>query len=410
MADVTTLLLGISFILFFGFFAEFVFKKTGVPDILFLLLLGFVIGPHVLKYVQPESLAPFAPLFTTFALLFLIFDGAFNIDLASFAKGLGKSLGITLFNFSLSAAIVAAIMLLFRFDLLMSLLTGFILGGVSSAFVIPIIKQLNLKGETYLILTLESALTDVFCIVFALTTIEIIKVQAFSLKVLGTTLASLFAVAGLIGIISGIFWIIIVIKFFRHHRSYMMTIAYVIAVYVLTEFLNGNGAIAVLFLGLVLRNSRQLTLILQGIKNEKEGEEAPVIPSGARGFTVTSAEEEFFYSQISFFLKTFFFVYIGILINLSDKKALFIGILISVVLVFARNASNVLTRAFNEFERKLMASMFARGLAAATIAQIVVLNGFENGPIIASITYIVIGFTIILSSIRVFLAKKYFRA
>jgi len=359
MADVTTLLLGISFILFFGFFAEFVFKKTGVPDILFLLLLGFVIGPHVLKYVQPESLAPFAPLFTTFALLFLIFDGAFNIDLASFAKGLGKSLGITLFNFSLSAAIVAAIMLLFRFDLLMSLLTGFILGGVSSAFVIPIIKQLNLKGETYLILTLESALTDVFCIVFALTTIEIIKVQAFSLKVLGTTLASLFAVAGLIGIISGIFWIIIVIKFFRHHRSYMMTIAYVIAVYVLTEFLNGNGAIAVLFLGLVLRNSRQLTLILQGIKNEKEGEEAPVIPSGARGFTVTSAEEEFFYSQISFFLKTFFFVYIGILINLSDKKALFIGILISVVLVFARNASNVLTRAFNEFERKLMASMFA---------------------------------------------------
>src|SRR3989338_2487086 len=110
----------------------------------------------ILKFILPSSLEKIAPFFTTFALLFLLFDGAFNIDLISFVKGLGRGMLITLYNFFISSIAIALISMLFGFDLLHSLLIGFILGGVSSAFVIPIIQNLRIKKETYSILTLES--------------------------------------------------------------------------------------------------------------------------------------------------------------------------------------------------------------------------------------------------------------
>ena len=47
MIDVTLILFGASLILFFGFFAGWVFKKISVPDVLFLIILGFVIGPQL---------------------------------------------------------------------------------------------------------------------------------------------------------------------------------------------------------------------------------------------------------------------------------------------------------------------------------------------------------------------------
>jgi cell volume regulation protein A len=406
MDQITIILLGVSLILFFGFLAELIFSKTGIPDILLLILLGFALGPYGMKYILPSQIEQFAPIFTTFALLFLLYDGAFNIDLASFAKGFGKGLGITIFNFFIAFLIVTGIMYVFKFNLLICLLTGAILGGVSSAFVIPLIKQLKISRESYFILTLESALTDVLCIVFALTMMEIIQLQSFSIKIMIGKIASLFAIAGVIGVLAGILWIIIVVKLLKDKKSYMITIAYAILIYVISEFLNGNGAIAVLFLGIVLRNSKQLTIILNGILNEKDGQESPEIKEEDHGITVTSQDEEFFYSQISFFLKTFFFVYIGVLVNLSDTQALIIGGIIALTLMAARQTVNILTRRFEYFDRKIFSSIFAKGLAAAAIAQIVIINNVENAIMIGNITYSVIGFSILLSSIMVFLAKR----
>ena len=60
---------------------------------------------------------------------------------------------------------------------------------------------------------------------------------------------------GLVGVIGGIIWIVLIIKVFKEH-SYMMVIAYVVLLYVITEFLQGNGAIACLFFGLILKNSK----------------------------------------------------------------------------------------------------------------------------------------------------------
>ncbi|HEY9706332.1 MAG TPA: cation:proton antiporter [Allocoleopsis sp.] len=403
--EVTFILLGISIILFLGFFAEFLFKKFDVPDILILISTGFILGPYLLNYVHPIQISTIAPLFTTFALLFLSYDGAFNISLESLAKGAIKSLKIMIINFTLSVTIITLIMLAFQYNVWISLLTGFLLGGICSVFTASILDKLDVDGETYSILTLEAALTDVFSIVFAFTIIEIMTINTLNFQVVFSTIASLFAVAGLIGIIAGIVWIILVMHIFREHKSYMITIAYLLLIYFLTEYLNGNGAIAALFFGLMLKNSKDITtsfskLLYKGDdeKKQKELRDKYIID-------VTSVEEKFFYSQISFLLKTFFFVYIGILIDLSDIRALMIGLIIAVFIYVVRTLNRHWTLDLIEFDKKLVMGIYGRGLASAAIAQVLVAMNIPYAKEILNIVLSTILFTILFSSISIGILK-----
>jgi NhaP-type Na+/H+ or K+/H+ antiporter len=408
VVEVTSALLGVSIILFVGFLAEFLFKKLDVPDILILIILGFIIGPFGLKYVTPSQLSTLAPIFTTFALLFLLFDGAFSMSLQSLTKGAVKSTKITIFNFTLSAIVVSVIAALFGIDLKIALLLGFILGGISSAFVIPIIQQLKIKGATYSILTIESAITDVLCIVSAFTLIQIITLNTFSISNVLLRIFGLFFIAGTIGIIAGILWIIITIIIFKEHKSYMITIAYLILIYVITEYLSGNGTIATLFFGLVLSNSMAITRKLLafstsiGLIKESRSKKLSV----KYEVHVITTTEKFFYSQISFLLKTFFFVYIGILFDLSQLWLVLIGSVIAIAILFTRRMSKYLTKDLKVFDQELIAGIFARGLAAAAITQIVIEQHIPNTQMLPGIVYSTIIFTIILSSASIFWLKK----
>lgn len=406
MIDATNVLFLISIILGVGFFAEFLFKKTYIPDILILIILGFIIGPYGLKYVAPSQVIDLAPIFTTFALLFLLFEGAFSIDLKSLISGAIKSTKITLFNFVLSALIVAIIAALFGIEIKIAILLGFILGGISSAFVIPVIQQLKVKGETYSILTLESAGTDVLCIVSAFTLMEIITLNTFSISSVLLRMSGLFAIAGIVGISAGIIWLFLTLFIFKEHKSYMITIAYLILVYVVTEYLSGNGTIATLFFGLMLKNSKNLSskffTLLSNIglleKNKKLESTYEV--------NITTPSEKFFYSQISFFLKTFFFVYIGILFDLSQGWLVLIGGVIAVSILLVRRMSKYVTKDLKSMDQELVSGIFARGLAAAAIAQVVIEAQIPNTQMLPGIVYSVIIFTIMLSSASIFWIKR----
>ena len=410
MEVVSLILLAFSLILFFGFFAEWFFRKFSVPDVLFLIALGFIIGPFVLKIISPSDLVSLAPVFTTFTLVFLLFDGAFNISLPSLIREFSESFVMTIFNFVISSLIIAVILWGFGFwvggfSFLLSLLGGFMLGGVSSSFVIPILKQVKISERLYSLLALESALTDVFCIVFSLTVIEIIKLGGFGIQNTLTQLVSLFAVAILVGLIGGILWIFLILRVFKEH-NYMIAIAYLFLIYVVAEFLHGNGAIAALFFGLILKNSKQLSSIIRGLLSDEAKEKKKAL-KGELGVSVTTPSEEFFYHQISFLLKTFFFVYIGIMIDISDWKAILIGVVLSIVLMFTRGASSILTKKMLPESRLLVNAIFARGLAAAAIAQLAINAGVPHAYFISKIVFVTITGTIVLSSIKVFLIKRY---
>ena len=405
--NVNTALLAFSLIAIFGFLSEALFRRTNIPDVLFLIVLGFIIGPNGFGYTSPEDLASVAPVCTTFTLLILIFDGAFNINLSSLIREFSSSLILTIYNFVISTIVVGGIFYYihqYHLDgttLMASMVIGFSLAGVSSSFVIPILSQIRVGGKLFSRLALESALTDVFCIVATLSVIEVYTTGIFGVQKTLTYLIELFAIAGFIGVLGGIIWI--VIRVFEE-QNYIITIAYLILVYLATEYFGGNGPIAALFLGLILNNSKQLSSIKEGILSRSVAEKQKAI-QGDLGVEVTSATEKRYYNLISFFLKALFFIYVGILLDITDQTALVVGSILSVLIMITRMGSMPLTKGMPKDQRQLVNAVFARGLAAAVLIQAVIQAGMPGAEYMARVVYVVIIGTIVLSSLRVFVLR-----
>ena len=405
--NVNTALLAFSLIAIFGFLSEALFRRTNIPDVLFLIILGFIIGPNGFGYTSPEDLASVAPVCTTFTLLILIFDGAFNINLSSLIREFSSSLILTIYNFVISTIVVGGIFYYihqYHLDgttMMAAMVIGFSLAGVSSSFVIPILSQIRVGGKLFSRLALESALTDVFCIVATLSVIEVYTTGIFGVQKTLTYLIELFAIAGFIGVLGGIIWI--VIRVFEE-QNYIITIAYLILIYLATEYFGGNGPIAALFLGLILNNSKQLSSIKEGILSRSVAEKQKAI-QGDLGVEVTSATEKRYYNLISFFLKALFFIYVGILLDITDQTALVVGSILSVLIMITRMGSMPLTKGMQKDQRQLVNAVFARGLAAAVLIQAVIQAGMPGAEYMARVVYVVIIGTIILSSMRVYILR-----
>ncbi|MBI2651549.1 cation:proton antiporter [Candidatus Woesearchaeota archaeon] len=99
-------------------------------------------------------------------------------------------------------------------------------------------------------------------------------------------------------------------------------------------------------------------------------------------------------------------MYIGILLDFSNLKALIIGAIIAVAIMLLRNTASFIAKNFMPYDKKIMNSIFARGLAAAVLAQLAMQNNLQNAELISKIAFSVIMFTIIFSSVRIFLVNR----
>jgi cell volume regulation protein A len=337
-----------------------------------------------------------------------MFDGALSIDLRTLAESIGSGLSIGFSNFFASSLVIAVIFYFLVYDPVLALMLGFALGGISSAFVIPILKQITVDKKTYSILTLESALTDVLSIVFAITMIELKILNTIEMKSVLSQIASLFFVAGVMGFLAGSLWIFLEDRLIERDKNYMMTIAYVVLLYFLTEYLGGNGAIASMTFGIVLTNANLLSDMAKRIKYKRKKKASPAEgpeKKTEKKVVIVSSRERMFYQEISFFLKTFFFVYIGLLLDVGNFKAIAVGTGIAAAVLLLRNLTSLLTKKFKEMDRMLINSLFARGIAPAAIILVAKEKNLLADQAVIDTVYFAITATIIFSSLRVFFYK-----
>ena len=77
VAEAHVVLLAAGVVIFLGVAGEAFFKKTGIPDVAFLMVLGVIIGP-VFGLIQPEAVIQVVPYFAALALIIIMFDGGFK--------------------------------------------------------------------------------------------------------------------------------------------------------------------------------------------------------------------------------------------------------------------------------------------------------------------------------------------
>jgi len=401
--DLLTSFAVISAIIIIGYFAELLFKRTGIPDVLVLIGIGILLK-HYFEAVNPGSFGSGITLFTTFTLIYLLFQGALAIDFKTLFNSVKEATLVTIISFTFTVIITTILsIVLFDFSIYLALLFGVIIGGTSSAVVIPLVKMLPINKKHGSTLMLESAMSDVLCIVGAMTIINVIISGNVSGATVFKDVISSFALALVVGGIMGLLWIFTLFRFKDLRRAHLVTIAMVIALYVFVEspFVEASGAISALAFGLILGNSR--TILSLSRKKEEE--------SHSEIINVLSKSAQSFFSEISFFVKVFFFVYLGILMDFSSP----ILFAVAAIFVFSIYMLRPLTiklvygkQNIDDYSRTVLETLIPKGLAAAVLVNITIQAGVPGAEVLVGPILSIILISIVLTSILVPLANKGF--
>lgn len=384
-------ILAIGLMVFFAHFLSLQFRKTNIPDVLVLMLVGILIGP-VLGWMSPADFGRVGPLIAAIALVVILFEGGTSLNINVLGKSLTATGMLAINCFILSTLIVTLIgYFVLELGALQAVFLGVILGSTSAAVVIPLASSLGLSDKPGTVVVLESAFTDVLSIVAVFALLQIHtqgEVEAGHL--VGSVLSALIF-AAVIGVVGGIGWLIVLGKVRDFPNTISSTLAYVFIVYGLTELLGFSGAIAALALGIALTNSEKFGLHL--------------IPSIDSRVTPLNETDLMFYREAVFLLKTYFFVYLGISIRFGNLKVA----LVALVMVLAIYVMRVILAryvfqhdaAYTLKDAAYTSMLAPKGLASAVLATLPERYGIAGGDVIREATFMVVLISITITALLV---------
>lgn len=372
------------------------FSRRRIPDVLLLMAIGIVVGP-VTGWITPDKLADVGPVLASLTVLFILFDSGIDMRLDTLRRYWTGVVQVTLYSFLVSMTAVTLLgYYVVHLELQPSMMLGAMIAGTGAAIVIPLVRQMRVSDKTRVVLTLESAVSGVLCIVVTLAFTEGFKMGNISVgSMLGRVLASIL-LALLIGMVGGIVWSSFMDRVRKLQNSMFLTPAFVFVIYGTTELLGYSGAIAALAFGLVLGNPGYFEMsFLRRLRLHR--------------MTRLEEGEKSFFKEFVFILKTYFFVYIGICIPFNNITALIFGAIIAASLFAVRFLLIFLVGRRNSVEDRLTVSMMIpKGLVSAVLAaipeQVNVAAGeilIPGATLIKYITYSVIFFSIVICSLLV---------
>jgi NhaP-type Na+/H+ or K+/H+ antiporter len=375
-----------------GYVSDYIFRRFGIPDIIILLAIGILIGP-ISGVVQRADVLTFAPVLSALVMTILLFNGGLNMTYERIIKGSGRAIILAGISFVLTMITVALITPpMLGWDPQMGLLLGAIIGGMSAAIVVPLANKVNSSQKTTTLLSLESAYTDVIVIMVAITIIQILTIQSnpevLSFASRGIANGVMIGVA--LGIVAGLAWMRAMTAMKTTYED-ILTLAIAFALYGLTEYLGGSGPIAALAFGITFGNAHW---IFRSLKHE-----LPLVRD-----TDAEVSAKKFHSQIAFMVQAVFFVFLGLIVTISNTGIIIAGIVVALLLFFPRiSAAWISTHKDQELRKDvwLLSFMLPRGLAAGAAAVLPLLYNMGNSLVLVDITFVVIVATVAITSIGI---------
>ncbi len=389
VASAPILLLAASVVIILGVLGEAFFKKTGIPDILFLMVLGIIIGP-VLGIIQPAAVLEIVPYFAAVALIIIMFDGGLNLHIGKVLKTAHFAIILVLVGFAVSVGIVAGLAHYgLGWEWIDSILLGSIVGGSSSIIVFGLVQKIRISDDAKSMLSFESALTDIFAVIIAFVLFEAALSGEFSLDLLGVTIGKAVLVGLVLGFGVGIPWMFVISRLKNAQHSYMLTIGMVFLLFFLATSFGESGALTALVFGLMLGKKTYFSRLLK-VKFPED--------------TIDNS----LHNQVTFLVRAFFFVFVGLLASFAQIEYVIFGIIAAIAIYIGRIiiTKSVLVRGFSRLDKKVTSVMIPRGLAAAVLATFPLSMGLPNAEAYPQIIFFVVLTSVIITTIGLGGAKK----
>ena len=389
MADTTLIFAVVAAVVALGFLGELLFRRTGVPSFLFLILIGILLGP-VFGVFSGSELRPILGLFAELTLIMILYYSGLELKFRNIVQGGGRAVLLVVLYFSMALLGVATFAhFAMRWDSSEALILGAIIGGQTSAPVVaPLARSLRLPADTVALVTIESVLNSIVGIITFLALVQIYSSAVVDLAASLTKVAAAYSIGIVPAVVVSFLWLFILEKVRDQKYTYVLTLGMILATYSGTEYLGGSGELAVFVFGLVFGNYKVLNLI--------RSRQIDIDPLMSK---LSGIQDE-----ISFLLNTLFFVFLGLTFALEPSSIL-IGVVaggaLTAILIGTRSISTFLattgsTMATNRAEVILLS---AQGVTQATLAILALNYALPQANTILELVAYVIIFTNVITTV-----------
>ena len=385
--EVDLLLAVISLIIILGYLSEVLFKKTRIPEVMILIVIGLIIAQtKLLPSSYIDTLRGLTPLFGSIALITIMYDGGKIIKLdKSLPSGLGYLLALA--DTVLPAIAMAAIMyFVFHWQLIYGAILGTMLGETSTIMIAPLIKRLNISSKLYNMMLVEATFNSVFSILIFYLLLSVLGGTSMTAVNYAQYALTYISVAVMVGILGGFGWLFVQ-SFSKGARGYLATIAIAFLLYAFVSFFNGAAVITVLIYAIIIGNSKIFNNYFKFNDN-------------------TETESSDVEQQIEFLVRTFFFVLLGLIAYVSLYYFIFAVAITGILIILRKIEISAMMRKYDSRYKELALSLIPRGLTAAVLGSIYLSSGYAYANTMFYIVFMVIIITNIVFSVTTSRASR----
>lgn len=269
----------IAIILIFGLGANAIFKKIGLPGLLGMLLLGIILGPYALNWLDGDLLRISGDL-RKIALIIILLRAGLGISKSQLAKVGNTAVKMSSIPGIFEGLTIAAVsMWLFNFTFIEGGILGFTLAAVSPAVIVPLMlkyQDMGLgtnKGIPTLILA-SASIDDVFAITIFTTFLGLYGGSKINV---GLELLNI-PISIFLGIILGIIFGLLLVKLFKNFhirdtRKVMIILGIAILITVIENALKNKleiaGLLGVMAIGFIILEKRPVVANRLSLKFDK---------------------------------------------------------------------------------------------------------------------------------------------
>ncbi|MEI7456462.1 MAG: sodium:proton antiporter [Nitrosomonadales bacterium] len=397
VAKHTLLLFGI--VLALGTFSGLLARLVRVPDVVVFLLVGMLIGPGVLGFVDIKADSTVNQLILIFGSSYILFDGGASIKLHVLKEVWISVVVLATIGVLITAAITGlAAWYFLGLPVIVALLLGCVLSSTDPATLVPVFKQVKIKERVAQTVMTESAFNDAMGAIITFTVLGVaMGAGEFSagdalLDLLKQSLLGI-AIGGVLGYLAAVFIAHERFNFLAEFAP-VVTLMAVIGAYMSADGLHSSGFMAVFVFGIMLGNVESL------------------------GFQRSASEShqlEDFVMTTALIMRMFIFILLGTQVDFTlMNQYLWAGVAVVVVFMLVARPATVFLCALPDRRAKwsikeLLFMCWTRetGVIPGALAGMLVGMKAPGAQIIASVTFIAILMTILLQATTTkWLAKK----
>ncbi len=365
---VMNILTQVALVLVAGIVLKAVGDKIRVPYIVLLILAGTFLATY--GWVNLDSLQPLPELIRTLALIIIVFNASFYINLRDIRKESRTIVGLATFGVLITASIIALTTFqLLYIPVIAAAFIGALLSGTDPAVISSSEKKARSKVLT--ILRAESIFNQPLTIIIPLFLLDMVLSPELALLNVPMFFVLLFMgfLFGLIGYFVGQE----ILNAAKGKHEEIIALVIVLLVYVLAENLYGSGILAVATCSLLLTSSK--------------------IP-GKRSLGEFNKELAFLFTVLVFLFLGAEFTFGELAITRAEIfaviVALFLGRLISTLIVLFK--SDLTFR-----ERLTVGLVSPKGIAPAALAPLILATGIVGSEVVVKLVFYAIILSIFFS-------------